>query len=232
AVPGSDIKRSPPPAAQAGIDNGIKRSPPPAAQAGIDNGIKRSPPPAAQAGIDNGIKRSPPLQPASEKAMAAATSPAETAAAEAAPLEDSASLKVSEPVPPPAPPVEERTASAPPESVPAVSPPLSSEIERLRINWRQILEDLPPSIKRSGSAVALLRTVGPPSSMSNDTVTLSAKSKIFKDNIEKAENMRVIEGIISDYLGHSCKVECILDEKKHHLVNHAIKMGAQITSEE
>jgi DNA polymerase-3 subunit gamma/tau len=114
----------------------------------------------------------------------------------------------------------------------AVSQTLTSELERLRLNWKQILENVPSNIKKGSSAVALLRTIGPPVSVENGTVTLSAKSKIFKDNIEKPENLRVVETIISDYLGHPSKIICILDEKKHHLVNAAVKMGAQITSVE
>jgi DNA polymerase III subunit gamma/tau len=116
------------------------------------------------------------------------------------------------------------------ENIP-VSPGLASEIERLRLNWKQILENVPSNIKK-GNLIALLRTIGPPISADKGIVTLSAKSKIFKDNIEKPENLHVVENIINEYLGHSNKIMCVLDENKHHLVNHAIKMGAQITSVE
>ncbi len=112
------------------------------------------------------------------------------------------------------------------------APTLSSEIERLKFNWRQILDELPDNIRRKGSAVALLRTVGPPNSLVDGTVTLSAKAEIIKKNIEKPDTLSVIESIISGYLGHPCKVECILDEKKHHLVSLAVKKGAQVTSVE
>ncbi len=113
------------------------------------------------------------------------------------------------------------------ESSPA-APTLSSEIERLRINWKQMLDDVP----RGSYAVALLRTVGPPASIENDTIILSAKSDIHKKNIEKPEMKSRIEKIFCDYLGHPCQVQCILDPKKDHLVNYAKKMGAQITSVE
>jgi DNA polymerase III subunit gamma/tau len=113
-----------------------------------------------------------------------------------------------------------------------LSPTLTSEIERLRLNWKQILENPPSSVRKNSPAIALLRTIGPPLTVENDIVTLSAKSKIFKDNIEKPENLKAVETIFQTTLGHSCKVVCILDEKKHHLVNQAIKMGAQITSVE
>jgi DNA polymerase III subunit gamma/tau len=117
------------------------------------------------------------------------------------------------------------------ESAPQ-SPTLTSEIERLRLNWKQILENPPPNVRKNSPAIALLRTIGPPLSIENGTVTLSAKNKIFKENIEKPENLKVVENIFSAYSGHPYKVVCILDEKKHHLVNQAIKMGAQITSVE
>lgn len=112
------------------------------------------------------------------------------------------------------------------------SPTLTSETERLRLNWKQILENPPANIRKNSPAIALLRTMGPPLSIENGTVTLSAKSKIFKDNIEKSDNLKVVENIFSTYLGHACKVVCVLDEKKHHLVNQAVKLGAQITSVE
>ena len=55
---------------------------------------------------------------------------------------------------------------------------------------------------------------------------------IHKENFEKPENKQVAEKIISDYLGRSCKIECILDPKKDHLTNYAKKMGAQVVSTE
>jgi DNA polymerase III subunit gamma/tau len=112
------------------------------------------------------------------------------------------------------------------------APTLASEAERLKINWKQILENPPSDVRKNSPAIALLRTIGPPLSVEKETITLSAKNKIFKDNLEKPENLRVVENIINAYLGHPYKIVCILDEKKHHLVNQAVKMGAQITSVE
>ena len=45
--------------------------------------------------------------------------------------------------------------------------------------------------------------------------------------IEKIENQRVAEIIISNFLGHPCHVHCILED--NHLLKEALKMGGQIT---
>jgi len=78
----------------------------------------------------------------------------------------------------------------------------------------------------------LLKSGSRPVSVEGDTVILSFGFKIHKDNIEKPENKLVAERIISDYLGHPYKIQCILDTKKDHLVNLAKKMGAQVISTE
>ncbi len=118
------------------------------------------------------------------------------------------------------------------KETPAAAPVLSSEIERLRLNWKQILESVPSNIKRT-NAVALLRSAGiKPVSMENDTVVLSLKYSIHKDNMEKPEYQQVAEKIISDFLGHPCKIRCVCEMENNHLVRAALKMGAQVTSVE
>jgi DNA polymerase-3 subunit gamma/tau len=115
---------------------------------------------------------------------------------------------------------------------PAAAQPLSSEIERLRFNWKQLLENLPANLKRT-NAVALLRSGGcKPTSIENDIVVLSLKYSIHKENMEKPEYQQVVEKIISDYLGRPCKIRCICETENNHLVRAAIKMGAQVTSVE
>lgn len=112
----------------------------------------------------------------------------------------------------------------------SASPTLTSEIERLKLNWKQILDESPPNVRKT-AAISWLRS-GKPVSMEGGTVTLSFAFDIHKSNVEKPENMKVVEKIFNDYLGHNCKVVCILDNKKDHLVNLAKKMGAQVTSVE
>jgi DNA polymerase-3 subunit gamma/tau len=113
---------------------------------------------------------------------------------------------------------------------PATAPTLASEIERLRLNWKQILDTLPATLKKTNAA-ALLRSARPVS-FENQTVVLSLKYSIHKENMEKPEYQQVAEKIFSDYLGRTCKVRCVCEVENNHLVKAALKSGAQITSVE
>jgi DNA polymerase-3 subunit gamma/tau len=106
-----------------------------------------------------------------------------------------------------------------------------SEIERLKQNWKQILDSAPAEIKRT-NAVALLRSSGKPADVQGDRVTLAFRYSIHKENIEKPENLKIAEKIISDYLGRPCRVACVYKPEDNHLVQAAIKLGAQVTSVE
>jgi len=124
------------------------------------------------------------------------------------------------PVPPPA----ESTLSTPPQP--------GSEIEQLRLNWKQVIEQAPEDTKRT-PAIAILRSAGvKPVALENDTVVLAFRYPYHKEQIEKMENQRVAEKIISNFLGHSCQVRCIYEPEDNHLVQAAKQMGAQITSVE
>jgi DNA polymerase III subunit gamma/tau len=113
------------------------------------------------------------------------------------------------------------------EAVPAGNS--NVEIERLRVNWRQILEE--PSIRKT-SAAALMRSGSKPVSIENEIVVLSFLSPILRDTIKKPENQKVAEKIISDFLGRSCKINCICETDNNHLTKSAIKLGAQVISVE
>ncbi|MCH9017215.1 MAG: hypothetical protein IIB89_05575 [Chloroflexi bacterium] len=128
----------------------------------------------------------------------------------------------------------ESPAPAPPvtEGVPATPPEPGSEIERLRLNWKQIVNEAPPDIKKT-NAIALLRSAGiKPVAIEDDTVVLSFRYNIHKENMEKPENQQVAEKIISGFLGRACRVRCIHEPENNHLVREAQKMGAQVTSVE
>jgi DNA polymerase-3 subunit gamma/tau len=112
-----------------------------------------------------------------------------------------------------------------------VAPSLSSDIERLRLNWKQVIDSADAGLKRS-TAAALLKSGSRPVSVEGNIVVLSFGFKFHQENMEKPENKRNAEQIISNYLGHSCQISCICDPKKDILVNKALKMGAQITSVE
>ncbi|HEX7475215.1 MAG TPA: DNA polymerase III subunit gamma/tau [Dehalococcoidales bacterium] len=108
---------------------------------------------------------------------------------------------------------------------------LSSEIERLKLNWKQVIDGADPSLKKT-TASALLKSGCKPVSIEGATVVLAFGFPIHKENFEKPENKQVAEKIISGYLGRACKIECILDPKKDHLTNYAKKMGAQVVGTE
>ena len=123
---------------------------------------------------------------------------------------------------------------APPEiePVPTTPPELTSEIERLRLNWRQIIEDTPPDIKKTNT-IALLRSAGVrPVAIEDGTVVLAFRYNIHKENMEKPENQQIAEKIISNFLGHPYQVRCVYEPKNNHLVKAALQMGAQVTSVE
>ncbi len=140
------------------------------------------------------------------------------------------------PAPPKRPPAEPSPGSfsAPvaPATPAAVPPPpttpleAGSEIERLRLHWKQVIELAPADTKKT-PAIAILRSAGvKPVSLEKDTVSLSFRHQYHKDQIEKMENQRVVEKIISNFLGRSCRVHCVLED--NHLLKEALKMGAQI----
>ena len=136
----------------------------------------------------------------------------------------------------PSTPVEPETAAtnvpAEPVMAAATTPPLEagSEIERLRLNWRQVIEQAPPDTKKT-PAIAILRSAGvKPVAAENDTVSLAFRYHYHKEQIEKIENQRVAERIISNFLGRPCRVHCLLED--NHLLKEALKMGAQITNVE
>ncbi len=129
-------------------------------------------------------------------------------------------------------PVKTTPASVPPRVTPAMPTPVMSpieagtDIERLKLNWKLVIQQAPPDI-RGSAAVAILRSGVKPVSIENDTVCLALKHPIHKEQIEKIENQRVVERVISNFLGRPCHVQCILEE--NHLLKEALKLGAQIT---
>ena len=136
------------------------------------------------------------------------------------------------------PPVKPKSASVPKveppkaEGIPATSPELHNEIERLRLNWRQVIEQAPENVKRT-PAIAILRSAGvKPVAIEDDTVVLAFRYPIHKEKMETAENQQVVKEIISNFLGHPCQVRCIYEPEANHLVEAAKRMGAQITSVE
>jgi len=169
---------------------------------------KESPPAQAKSEPPPPVKKVPPAQPPAAKAEPAA-----------------------EPKPAPGP---AARPTAKPGARETVTPPagLGSEIERLRLNWREVMAQAPEEVKRS-PAIAILRSAGvKPVEIQGDTVILAFKYPIHKDRMETAENQQVARAIISNFLGRSCQVSCVYEPEDNHLVEAAKKFGAQVTSVE
>ncbi len=129
-------------------------------------------------------------------------------------------------------PVSVSVPASPVMATPATTIPLEagSEIERLRLNWKQVIEQAPQDTKKT-PAIAILRSAGvKPVAVENDTVSLAFRYPYHKEQIEKIENQRVAERIMSNFLGHPCHVHCVLED--NHLLKEALKMGAQIINVE
>jgi DNA polymerase-3 subunit gamma/tau len=107
-------------------------------------------------------------------------------------------------------------------------PLTGNRLEQLRNSWRQIIEQAPDNLKRS-PAVAILRSAGVvPIAVDEGTVTLSFKYNIHKEKIENLENKRIVSGLLSQFLGHTCKIKCVYEPAENHLVREAQKLGAQV----
>ncbi len=135
--------------------------------------------------------------------------------------------------PPPATPAKPEPANVPtpaaPEVATTITPPQrGSEIEQLRLNWKRIIDEAPASTKKT-YAIAILRSAGvKPVAFEDDTIVLSFRYNIHKENMEKPENQRVAEEIMGNFLGCPCHVRCIYEPEDNHLIKAALKMGAQI----
>jgi DNA polymerase-3 subunit gamma/tau len=145
-----------------------------------------------------------------------------------------------EPTPPPEPDDTAPPSPAPEMAIPketAPEPPVAppqpgSELEYLRQNWKQVIEQAPADTKRT-PAMAILRSAGvTPVAFEDDRLVLAFRYPLHKENMEKPQNQEIAEKIISNFLGHPCHLRCVHKPEANHLVAAALKMGAQITSVE
>ena len=81
-------------------------------------------------------------------------------------------------------------------------------------------------------AAALLRSGATPVAIEDDTLVISFKYPVHKENMEKIENQKTAEKIVSGFLGRSCRVRCICEPENNHLVKAALKIGAEIIDAE
>ena len=134
------------------------------------------------------------------------------------------------PVTPPQPKAKPEPTNIPtPTPEATITPPEpGSEIEQMRQNWRQVIEQAPENTKRT-PAIAILRSAGvKPVAIEDDTIILAFRYPYHKEQIEKPENQQIAEKIIGNFLGRPCHVRCIYEPEADHLLRAALKMGAQI----
>jgi DNA polymerase-3 subunit gamma/tau len=94
------------------------------------------------------------------------------------------------------------------------------------------MEQAPADTKRT-PAMAILRSAGvTPVAFEDDRLVLAFRYPLHKENMEKPQNQEIAERIIANFLGRSCRLRCIHKPEANHLVEAALKMGAQITSVE
>lgn len=124
---------------------------------------------------------------------------------------------------------------APPEVLQSEPPGISTQVsgdetEKLRQDWKRLIAEVSPEIRKT-PALAILRSAGiMPVSVENGTVVLSSRYPYLKEKLEDPENQRVVEAVISNFLGHPCRVRCV--SEGNHLVKEALRMGAQIIDAE
>lgn len=114
----------------------------------------------------------------------------------------------------------------------AESSPLAagSAIERLRQEWRRMLDQAPVDARKS-PAIAILRSGGvQPVSCEANVVVLSFRHAFLKEKLEQIDNTRVAEKILGSFLGQNCRVQCVLEG--NDLVREALKLGAEIVDVE
>ncbi|HJX12102.1 MAG TPA: DNA polymerase III subunit gamma/tau [Dehalococcoidales bacterium] len=193
-------------------------------ETGVKTAAREEP---ARAGPEPATRRSAPRaapppraeKPAPPPEAAKTTEPEPPAAAPEA-VEGPVPVTAEEPAP-------ATTGKAPPAIKSTTVSPLQagSEIEQLRLNWRRFIMEAPGGFGRTPAA-ALLRSAVP-KEIQEDTLVLSFRYPLHKENMEKIENQKTAEKIVSGFLGRSCRVRCVYEPENNHLVKAAMRMGAQ-----
>jgi len=110
------------------------------------------------------------------------------------------------------------------ETVPAA---VVSTIEQLQQQWSKMINEAPDGMSKTPAA-ALLRSGSRPLEIQGDTIVLSFKFLSHKENMEKLENQKMAEKIVSKFMGRVCRVRCVYEHENNHLVKELLKQGAQI----
>jgi hypothetical protein len=101
-----------------------------------------------------------------------------------------------------------------------------STIEQLQQTWSKMINEAPDGMSRTPAA-ALLRS-SRPKEIVDDVLIVSFRYPVHKDNMEKLENQKMAEKIVSKFMGRSCKVRCVYEHENNHLVKAALNLGAQV----
>ena len=120
----------------------------------------------------------------------------------------------------------EKTSSPPAAKVESVPAAVVSTIEQLQQHWAKMINEAPDGMSRTPAA-ALLRS-SRPKEIVDDVLVVSFRYPVHKDNMEKLENQKMAEKIVSKFMGRSCRVRCVYEHENNHLVKAALEMGAQV----
>ena len=103
---------------------------------------------------------------------------------------------------------------------------IGSVIEQLQQQWSKIINESPDGLSKTAAA-ALLRSARP-LSIENDALIVSLRYPFHKEKMETLENQKIIDKIVSNFLGRACKVRCVYEHENNHLVKAALNLGAQV----
>jgi DNA polymerase-3 subunit gamma/tau len=139
--------------------------------------------------------------------------------------------KTPNPEPSPKPAVAEKPAPQKSANSPADPFDNGNPVAQLQNQWSKIINEAPDGMGKTPAA-ALLRSARP-KEIIEDVLVISFKYPMHKDNMEKIENQRVAEKIVSSFMGRTCKVRCVYEHENNHLVKAAQqKYGAQVINTE
>jgi DNA polymerase-3 subunit gamma/tau len=139
--------------------------------------------------------------------------------------------KTSSPEPPPKSEVAEKAAAQ--KTASSVADPLTegNPIAQLQSKWSRMINEAPDGMNKT-TAAALLRNARP-KEIVEDVLVLSFRYPLHKEGLEKIENQRMAEKIVSSFMGRPCKVRCVYEHENNHLVKEAVKTyGAQVINTE
>jgi DNA polymerase III subunit gamma/tau len=180
--------------------------------------------------------RRPEAEPAMKKAPAASAPPPaqpKTTPPPVAKKEPAAGISDFKPVSTPSPgPTNTARPATPPPAPAKDSSPLAAgdSLTQLQNQWSKMINEAPDGMSKTPAA-ALLRSARP-KEIADNTLVLSFKFPILKENLEKLENQKMAEKIVSSFMGRPCKVRCVYEHENNHLVKAALKMGAQVIDTE